>query len=151
MSKRSMGLVVFLCLPTIRAVADDPVFQFSKNVQLPTLAQEELLSVALDADVYEATQEGFHDLRLLDADDHPMAPVLRKVRTSRRRKVRNTWTPRQPSVRPLDDGGLEIIIQLGPKAPHPNGLTLISPLRNFEKRVHVETSVDGRQWEPVAE
>ncbi len=151
MSTRSLWMVVLMCLPATRVSAADPVFQFSKDVQSPALAQEELLSVTLDADVYAATQDALLDLRLLDADDHPVAYVRRKVQTSKRRKVRKTWVARQPSVRPLDDGGLEIIVPLGPKDPHPNGLTLVSPLRNFEKRVHVETSADGSRWEPVGQ
>ena len=32
--------------------------------------------------------------------------------------------------------------------PQPNGLSLITPLKNFEQQVRVLTSTDGQLWEP---
>ncbi|HQU45542.1 MAG TPA: DUF3999 family protein, partial [Pirellulales bacterium] len=49
--------------------------------------------------------------------------------------------------RPRDDGSLEITVELEKDDPHPNGLTIVSPLRNFERRVRVDASTDGQQWE----
>ncbi|HEV7222815.1 MAG TPA: DUF3999 family protein [Pirellulales bacterium] len=130
------------------ALAAGPAFQFSREIQSPALKQEELLAVALDSDVFAATQDGLADVRLLDGEGKPLPYVLRQAQTTRARRVRKTWPARQFSARPLD-GGLEITVELAKDDPHPNGLTLVSPLRNFEQRVRVEASADGREWEPA--
>jgi hypothetical protein len=132
-------------------LAAEPAFQFSKEIKAPPLKQEELLAVPLDSEVFAATRDGFPDLRLADAAGKPVPYLLRKVQTTRARPVRTTWPARQPAARPLESGGLEIVVELGEKDPHPNGLTLVSPLRNFEQRVRVYGSADGRAWEPIGE
>jgi len=131
------------------ALAAEPAFQFSKEIQSPALKQEELLAVPLDSDVFAATQEGLADVRVLDGEGNPVPYLLRQAQTTRARRVRKTWPARNFSARPLDDGGLEITVELDKDDPHPNGLTLVSPLTNFEQRVRVEASADGEQWEPA--
>ncbi|HXT57674.1 MAG TPA: hypothetical protein VN699_03525, partial [Pirellulales bacterium] len=133
------------------ALATEPAFQFSKEIGSPALKQEELLAVPLDSDVFAATQDGLDDLRLLDGEGKPVPYLLRKAQTTRARRVRKTWPARNFSARPLDDGGLEITVELDKDDPHSNGLTLVSPLRNFEQRVRVEASADGREWEPAGD
>lgn len=133
--------------------ADDPAFRFRRDVLPPALNQDELLAIPFDSAIFAATQDGFVDMRLRDADGTPVPFLVRKRQTTRARPVRTTWPARQPSVRPLDDGGLEITIRRDDedKHPPPNGLTLVTPLRNFRQRVRVFTSVDGAQWEPAGE
>ena len=154
----SLGVAALACTMTAVARADEPsnqlpAFQFSREIKAPPLKQEELLAVTLDADVFAATQEGLADVRLLDAEGRVVPYFLRRVQTTRARAVRNTWPARQPTARPLDDGGLEITLQIDEddKHPHPNGLRIFSPLRNFKQRVRVFTSADGGQWEPAGE
>jgi hypothetical protein len=129
--------------------ADEPVFQLYNDVKTRQIKQEELLAVTLGTDVFASTQDGFSDVRLLDEERKPIPYLLQRVKTIRARTVRNTWLGRQPSVRPLEDGGLEITVTLDDNDPHPNGVSLISPLRNFEQRVRVQSSADGQQWEPA--
>jgi hypothetical protein len=137
------------------ALADAPGFQFSKDVKAPPLKQEDLLSIMLDTEVFASTQDSLADLRLLDGEGKPIVYLLRKVQTTRARATRTTWPAGQLAAKPLDDGGLEITVLFDEdqddKRPHPNGLSLISPLRNFEQRVRVYTSADGQQWEPTGE
>jgi hypothetical protein len=128
-----------------------PVYRFSRDVLAPPLKQEELLAIPLDSDVFAATRDGLEDLRLVNAAGEPIPFFLRKVQTTKARAVRSTWSAREPTARPLDDGGLEIIVQLGDKDPHPNGLSLVTPLRNFKQRVRVFVSADGKQWDPAGE
>lgn len=144
---------VFWSLASSTLAADDGAFQYSRVVKAPALKQEELLAIPLDSDVFAATQDGLVDVRLLDAEGKAVPYLLRKRQTTRARAVRTTWPAPKPSVQPLDDGGLEIIVQFDEdrKRPHPNGLTLVSPLRNFKQRVRVFTAADGEQWEPAGE
>ena len=140
-----------MCFVTTMAFAAEPAFQFTREVELPSLEQEELFSIKLDSPVYDATRSGLEDLRLLDKAGQPVPFLVRQMTTSRTQTLRRTWTANGISARPLDDGGLEITVTLDRHAPAPNGLTLVTPLNNFEKRVRVETSNDGRQWQEVAQ
>jgi hypothetical protein len=88
---------------------------------------------------------------LLDAVGKPVPYLLRKVQTVRARTARIIWPARQLSAKPLDNGGLEIAVKLDDTDPRPQGLSLISPLRNFEHRVRVDTSTDGQQWKSAGE
>lgn len=146
--------IAFVCWQMVSpALADDAAFQFSREVKPPPLKQEELLAITLDTAVFAATQDEFADLRLRDAEGKPVPYLLRKRQTTRARAVRTTWPAREPAARLLDDGGLEITLQIDEddKRPHPNGLRIVSPLKNFKQRVRVFTSVDGQEWEPAGE
>jgi len=147
MKNRSLRLAFVLCAFARPALADEPAFEFTREIKTPPLKQEELLSIILDAHVFASTQGGLGDIRLFDEKGNTVPYLLRKLQTTRPRSVRNTWPAREPTVRPVGDG-LEIIVQLNEKDPHPNGLSLITPLRNFEQRVRVYTSADG-DWEPA--
>lgn len=134
-------------------LAEDVAFRFAREVKPPPLKQEELLTITLDSEVFAATQGDFADLRLRDAEAKSVPYLLRKLQTTKARAVRTTWPAPPPTARPLDDGGLEITVrfQADDKRPHPNGLTIVSPLRNFKQRVRVFTSADGERWEPAGE
>jgi hypothetical protein len=136
--------------PTLGA---DPAFQFSREIKAPPLKQEELLAITLDTEVFAATQDNLADVRLVDAEGKPVPFFLRRVQTTRARAVRNIWPAREPTARPLDDGGLEITVRIDEddKHPHPNGLSLVTPLKNFKQRVRVLSSADGQEWEPAGE
>jgi hypothetical protein len=144
-------LLIALSAAAGSARADEPPFQFSKDVKVPPLKQEDLLSIVLDSEVFAATQEKLADIRLRDGDGKPVPSLLRKARTTRARSVRTAWPARKVSAQPLADGGLEITARLDAKDPRPTGLSLITPLRNFEQRVGVETPAEGQKWEPIVE
>lgn len=132
------------------ACGAEAAFQFSKEVRSPKLEQEELLAVALDSDVFAATQDTLADVRLSDAAGKPIPYLLRKAQTTIAGREKKTWPARRFSARPQDDG-LVITVELDKDDPHPNGLTIVSPLRNFEQRASVETSADAVEWTPVGE
>jgi len=147
------SLLSVLCAAATPALADESEFQYSKEVKAPPLKQEDLLSIRLDTEVFSSTQDKLADVRLLDSEGKTVPYLLRKVQTTRARATRTAWPARQLSAQPLADGGLEITVHIDEdeKVPHFNGLSLISPLRDFEQRVRVFTSADGKQWEPAGE
>jgi hypothetical protein len=49
------------------------------------------------------------------------------------------------------DDGLELILQLKDDSPSADGLTIDTPLRNYERRVSVLGSKDGTDWTPLVE
>jgi hypothetical protein len=132
------------------AVAAGPSLKYFKPLALPVLDKEELVAVPLDSDVYEVTRAGLPDLRLLDAANTEVTFIVRKAVSKRDETIRETWTARRkPSAKPLDTGGLEITLELERDEPMPNGLRLVSPQRDFEHRVQVESSADGQTWQPL--
>jgi len=145
----SMSLVLVLWAHA--GQASEPKFQFSRGIVTPSMSQEELLSVTLDTSVFGATQVLLPDVRLLDGQGGAVPYLLRKARTTRIGTVRNTWSAQQPDARPLKEGGLEITVELEKDDPQPNGLTLVSRLKNFEQRVHIFASRTGENWEPAGE
>lgn len=156
MNSSARWLALALCIAAGAARADEREFGYSKEVKAPALKQQELLSIRLDSDVFAATQENLADVRLVDAEGKPIPYLLRKRRTTRPRTTRTTWPAGHVSARPIDDRGLEITVQADEdekqrQHPKPNGLSLISPLRNFEQRVRVFTSADGKEWEPAGD
>jgi hypothetical protein len=133
------------------AIAEEPVFRFSKKLELPPLKQEELIAATLDSDVFAATRDNLSDIRVLGDDSSETSYVLRKATTTKPQTSRQYWSAREPAVRPLEDGGLEIIVHLDKDDPQPDGIRLITPLRNFEQRVRVYSSADGKDWKPAGE
>lgn len=124
---------------------------YSRPIKSPPLAQDELLAVTLDSDVFADTRDGFPNLRVQDTNGRPVGHVLRRPQTSKTQSVTQTWSRSPSSAKPLEGGGLEFTVQLDEKDGQPTGLRLITPLRDFEQRVRVYTSVDATQWEPAGE
>lgn len=154
MNKNIAGIAsqLLVVVATANVVGADESFLFRKEVAPATKAEESLLSVALDSEVYAATQDGLADLRLLNADGTIVPFLVRKSQDVKSQSVhRSTWTASKPTLRPLDDGGLEITVSLDKDDPEPQGLRLISPLKNFEQQVRIQTSADGTTWEPAGQ
>lgn len=132
-------------------VAAEPVWQATRPIEPAEFTGEQIISVRLDAEAFKLVREDLVDLRVLDSESKPVAFVVRTPQMTRPETVRRRWTANDRTVKPLDSGGLEVVITLGKDDPAPGGLTLVTPLQNFEQRVQVFTSVDGSQWEPAAE
>jgi hypothetical protein len=143
--------MILLAAIAASAFAAEPAFRYSKPLELPALQQDELLAVSLDRDVYAATREGLPDIRILTDGNMETSYLLRRVTITKAQSTRDYWAARTRSVRPLEDGGLEIILRLEREDPRPDGLRIVTPLRNFEQRVRVFSSEDGENWQPVGE
>jgi hypothetical protein len=147
----------FVCILGIAAQAPlaaasaEPNLRYAKAITTPALNTEELLAVILDSDVFAATQDGFADLRILDAGDRETAFILRPATETRAEKVRRIWSPRKPRIKLLENDGLEITLELVKDDPTPHGMRLLTPLTNFEQRVQVFTSSDSDSWTPLLE
>lgn len=151
-SARALALAIVVATASVGWAAA-PALRFSKPLSLPAVDREELIAVPLDRDLYAATAAQFPDVRLLDAAGAEVAYVLRKSVTTRTHTERRRFSIDDPTVRPLDDGGLEITFEIDrEKHPEPvRGFSLVSPLHNFERRVQVSASADGDDWQPLVD
>jgi hypothetical protein len=151
---RAAGLVLAVVIawdPTTLLAADANA-RFSKPVKTPALDGEELVAIPLDSDVYEASVDGFFDLRLLDPRGDEIAYVLRRATTKEHRTERRWFRVPNPTVRPQDDGSLEITFDLDGEIPaRPLGFRLVTPLENFERRITAAVSADANEWEPLVD
>ena len=147
---RRIGWTIILATACTLARAAEPGFRYTRPIELPTLEAEELLAATFDSDVYSATRDGFPDLRT-HAAAGDVAYVIRKATTTRSETVRNYYSARDPQVHPLDNDSLEIIVHLGDNDPQPQGVRIVTPLRNFEQRVRISSSADGKDWQQLGE
>lgn len=112
----------------------------AKPVDVAGITAETLAAVRLDGDVYIVATSGLDDLRVFDGNGRETPYLVRKVVTDKTRLTKRSVAVDKPTVRPLEDGGLEIEITIDPKR-HPDrieGFTLVTPLTNFEHRVTIE-------------
>ena len=123
--------IVLLTISTGNA-GDPPDYRWSKEIQAKPHVEEELIAVPLDADIYAATGGQWGDLRIQNSDGNAVPYLLEKQTKKQIRTRRTTWTGRNVSAQPLDDVGLEIRVRLDDDDPQAAGITLMTPLKNFE-------------------
>jgi len=130
-------------------MATEPAsFRCSKPIDRGTATGESILAVTLDSDVYAATRRDFPDLRIFDARDHEVPCLLEKATEPRTRTVRNACQSTVVSLKERGDG-LDVIVRLDADAPAADGLNIMTPLANYERRVSIEGSNDGLGWTPL--
>ncbi len=127
--------------------------QFTKPIVLPELPGEELFAVPLDSDVYQITRTGFPDIRIRTAMGDEVGFLIRRATIKKSRTVKEVWAAEDLALQPQENDGLEITFRVDIKKhpDQPQGIRLISPLKRFEHRVRIETSVDRKNWQPLAE
>jgi hypothetical protein len=142
---------ICVCLLTVPSARAQNRLHFAKPVELAPLEGQELVAAEIDSDIYAATRAGYPDLRLLEGADEEVAFLVRRATTKVGRKVKQVWTAKEISLHPLEDGGLEITFRINLKEhpEQPQGIRLITPLRNFEHHVRIESSADGKTWQPL--
>ncbi len=149
MTKR-LSVIVFLGLSVTAAAADgEPAFRFRKEIELGQADGAEIIAVALDSDVYAATRDGYPDLRIVD-DSGTTVPYLRETIGKKRiNQVREGCASKLVSLHVDEGKGLEIVVALDAKAPSGGGLTIQTPLVDYEHRVSVFGSNSGTDWTPL--
>ena len=133
----------------ISCTAAEPAsFGHSKRIDRGAAAVESILAVNFDSDVYAATRPDFPDLRIFDARSREIPYLVEKVTEPRTRTVRNPCGSTVISLKGRGDG-LDVLLRLDADAPAADGLNVMTPLRNYERRVGIEGSNDGVHWTPL--
>jgi len=130
------------------AAAETEEFRFHKDIDRGAIDKESMVAAAFDGDVYNATRDGFPDLRILDDQNRPTPYLIEKVVETRTHAVRRTCPSRVLSLREETDG-LKLTVELGKDAPAADGLSIVTPLTDYERRVRVFGSTDGMVWTPL--
>lgn len=132
------------------AVGADPQFRWTRPIELPEVSEVSLFAAPLDSSVYAATRDGLPDLRTQDVSGKPVAMLLRKATATKDRTIHKTWPAQIGAARMQEGGGLTVEWSLREQDPAPQGLRILTPLRDFEHQVRVEASADDKTWEPIA-
>jgi hypothetical protein len=129
--------------------AGDSGFHFGKELDRGTALGEEILAVPLDLDIFAATRDGFPDLRISDEAGTEVPFVLEQVSEQRSERVRQACASELVSLRPMDGNALEIVVRLVEKAPNAGGVTILTPLTDYEHRVKIWGSPNEKDWSPL--
>ena len=128
----SLILIICLVFPHPGSAAGPP-FRFRKDIDGQTAA-EEIMAVVLDPEVHAATRDGYPDLRILDEAGAEVPFLLEQAKHREIVKVREACPSDVVSLRDRDGKSLEIVVQLREKAPNADGLTIVTPLTDYEHR-----------------
>src|SRR5438270_2760539 len=112
--------------------ASESRFRFSKELDRGGAAGEEILAVPLDSDIYAAAREGFPDLRIRDGAGTEVPYVLEQVSERRTERVREGCASEVVSLHAVNGKALEIVVRLAEKAPDAGGVTILTPLTDYE-------------------
>jgi len=126
--------------------AGESRYRFSKPLDQGAAAREEILAVPLDPDIYAVARDGFPDLRIRDDAGTEVPYVLEQVNERRTEPIREGCASEVVSLRAVPGKSLEIVVRLAEKAPNAGGLTIRTPLVDYEHRVKVFGSRNEKDW-----
>ncbi len=127
----------------------EPPLRFSKQIDRGAATGEEILAILLDSDIYAGTRDGYPDLRIVD-DRGAIVPYLLEPAARRQKtSVRQLCASKVASLHVDEGKGLEIVVDLDEKAPGATGVTIRTPLADYERRVRVYGSRTSDDWVPL--
>jgi hypothetical protein len=147
---KQLALILFVGLSVTSGAAEkEPRFQFRKEIELGQATGEEIIAVPLDSDVFAGTRDGYPDLRIVDDRGAFVPYLLEPIGKLRINEHREACASKLLSLRVDPGKALEIVVGLDEKAPSAGGLTIRTPLANYEHRVRVFGSKSGTDWAPL--
>jgi hypothetical protein len=139
----------------VAVFADEPQYRYTKPIEMPAFSVDELFAVTLDDDVYSATRDNYPDIRVQSTDaagdTSEVSYTLRRATTTKSETSRHFFAAKNPSIKTLPDDALEITLELDKNDPQPQGIRILTSLSNFEQRVRIFSSPDGKDWKPVGD
>ncbi len=144
MNKIMLLSACLLLAPTILATPE--AYRFSRAIEWSGSGREEMLSIPMDSRIYAATRDGFPDLRIVDQDGVETPYLLAKAVETRTETRRLPGKSETIALKKMGASGIEISLRLDKKSPAADGLTVHTPLSNFEHTLQVFGSDDGKNW-----
>jgi len=130
-----LALHLAACVP---AQNDGPINPWARPIRLPAMDRPTLVAVELDGHAFRFAKPDQSDIRVKTAFGAPESMLVRRPVQSRTRLVPQEFQADTVSAGPAAAGAFSLVIRLRPGQPRPNSLRLVTPLRDFEKRVLVE-------------
>lgn len=111
---------------------------WARPVNLPRLEQPTLVAVELDQHAFRFGRADQSDIRVKTATGEPESLLVRRPTQNRPRLVPVEFQGDTVSAGPGPGGSFSLVVRLRPDQPKPESLRVLTPLRDFEKRVLVE-------------
>ena len=148
-------ILAISCLASA-ALAGSETFSHSAPVKMPAITQDELAELILPQAIYAVTRENLADVRLVRSDGTTPIPFLVECVTTKRCYFsRDTRSLRIHKVDELDGQKLQLVLRRVESEDVTllplSGLVIHTPLRDFERKIKVESSADGVTWKTVVE
>jgi hypothetical protein len=147
------GRLALLCCfaLTVSAAASDgePRLRFSKEVARGSATGEEILGIPLDSDIYATTRDDYRDLRIIDDRGAEVPYLLERVSRQKSTEVHEICTGKVVSLHVEEGKALEVVAALDDKAKNATGVTIQTPLSDYEHRVRVFGKATGGDWTPL--
>jgi len=148
MTRMFLGAILLMTAAAPCLAAEPAEFRFYKDIDRGEADRETIVAIEFDSDVYAATRPELPDARIFDADGRETPYLMEKVTEIHKHLVRVPCDSRVVSLDAREDV-LELIVELGEKSPPADGLSILTPLNNFERRVQVFGGKDGKKWAPL--
>ena len=148
---RSLTLSLFAALLASAAGAakvDSSAFQYRIDLPLPADGTpDELYAFKLPDSLFAVTQDSLADIRIMD-DARLAVPfdITRRTELTAVTQRVSVAVTRIGFSEPAGGNRIEVAYEQTNSSITPQGLTIRTPLRNFEKSVTVEGSNDGKTW-----
>lgn len=145
------GLVLCLALgsPLCLAGEQPAQFRFVRDVLSPPSKEEQILSFNFNSEIYAATRDGLPDLRILDETNAEAPYQIEPDVEYREERIRHTGDVDIVSLRE-EGNSIEVRARLPKDSPAAEGFIFYTPQRDYERRVRVMGSNDGKNWTPLA-
>lgn len=154
MSARPLFTIVLGLLASagLAAKLDSARFQYRLDLPLPAQPPpEELYAVRLPPALFRDTQDSLADVRI--ADDTLLSmplEITRRTEVVREKRRVDVSFQRIGFSDQAGSNRIELIYECTNRPTGPSGITIHTPLRDFEKEVTVEAGDDGQTWTPLA-
>lgn len=111
---------------------------WSRPITLPRVEQPTLVAVELDQHAFRFSRAEQSDIRIKTSAGESESLLIRRPTQKRPRLVPVEFQGDTVSAGPTPGGGFSIVVRLRPGQPKPESIRVVTPLRDFEKRILVE-------------
>ncbi len=147
----TLALLLALSLSSNSLIAASTTgnLRYMKNV--PSGKDSDILKIVLDSEIYDSVSANFADLRLTDGKNVE-TPFIVKQDTVDETRITDVYhSAKILSLSKPDANRIDICVEILGDNPDISGLSLHTPMKNFEKKADVYASSDMKEWKKIAE
>jgi hypothetical protein len=147
---KALALLLVFASASLAATAEG-TFAARRSVA-DTAEREELAAIEFDRDVCRVTRDAFPDVRILAAEGQAIPFLVQRVTRSRSQWTESAQPARRTATLIPDPEGnrLEAVVE-APRPEAPAWIEIVTPIRDFEKRVSVFLPAPGNTWQALTE
>ncbi len=140
LNKKWILLVVFLAI-TLNADFSSRNWKYKKRIVIDDV--EGIASVKIDAEVYNNSKQDLSDIRII-SDEGEEIPYKLKLVESKKETVR--FEPKLYNLSNIPNEYTEFYLDMGEKTQIINKIHIVTPNKNFSRKVEIWGSDDGKKW-----